>query len=321
MDIMVRSVDDAVRLTAVLRAQGYTFERRELPWLKRWPDTSTMYGQFNLKFIKLYGLPNIDLHFGGYSMRHCGLHHLREPDSQSGLSYYSRQDNILLLVGNAAGDHRITTKDVNDLLHCLDCEQVSWEHVLSELEAVALVPFSQVMLRRVQEACSLTLSQRATVENVLGTTRPEWPEPATHRSWERRRLATVKNAFRLGARHSYRRAITTTLTACRYYRKPLRLAVRRRRGWPVSRMPVLNPWTCLRLVPVELLKRIMTESDHAPLGPSRLGVTGPSEALSAELSIVRLPHGDIVRSNIGDFLPTVYYNLDRRLIALVDLQP
>jgi hypothetical protein len=36
---------------------------------------------------------------------------------------------------------------------------------------------------------------------------------------------------------------------------------------------------------------------------------------------VRLPHGDIVRSNIGDFLPTVYYNLDRRLIALVDLQP
>jgi hypothetical protein len=83
-------------------------------------------------------------------------------------------------------------------------------------------------------------------------------------------------------------------------------------------MPALNPWTCVRLVPVELLERLMMESDHAPLGPARLRVTGPREAISAELSVVRLREGDIVRSKIGDFVPTVHYALDRRLMALVD---
>jgi hypothetical protein len=68
---------------------------------------------------------------------------------------------------------------------------------------------------------------------------------------------------------------------------------------------------------VELIERLMTESDHAPLGPACLGVTGPTEAVSAELSVVRLREGDIVRSKIGDFVPTVHYALDRRLMALV----
>jgi hypothetical protein len=81
-------------------------------------------------------------------------------------------------------------------------------------------------------------------------------------------------------------------------------------------MPALNPWTCVRLVPVELVERLLAASDDAPLGPARLDVTGPARSLSAEMTIVRLPQGDVVRSKMGDFLPTVHYTVDRRLMAL-----
>jgi hypothetical protein len=318
IDLMVAGVDEAWRLAAVVRGWGYTFERKELPWLKRWLDDESLYGQINLKAVKLYALPNIDIHFGGYSVRHCGLHRLRPREVGSGLSCLGRQDNIPLLVGNAAGDHRITTKDVNDILRCLDGDEVNWEEVFAELGRVALVPFFTVMLRRVKEACTLTASQQEKVESMLARSRPEWPQPGVHRGWERRWLTTVTHAFRLGVRHSPRRAIAAALSACRYYWRPLRLTVKGRRGWPPPRMPALNPWTCVRLVPVELMERLMTESDHAPLGPTRLRVTGPREAISAELSVVRLREGDIVRSKIGDFVPTVHYTLDRRLMARVD---
>jgi hypothetical protein len=318
IDIMVRGVDDAVRLTALVRPHGYTFERKELPWLKGSLDGLTLYGQFNLKAARLYALPNIDIHFGGYSVRHCGLYRVPHPDDGPGLSAYRRHDNILLLVGNAAGDHRVTTKDVNDLLLCLDRDDVSWEHVRAELDGVALLPFFNVMLRQLRAACRLTVPQREQVDRMLAGSRPEWPQPGTSRGWERRWAATTTHAWRLGARHSYRRAFVAALSACRYYWKPLRLSVTGRRGWPAPRFPALNPWTCVRLVPVELVERLLTQSDSAPLGPADLGVGGPARALSSELCIVRSPRGDIVRARIGDFLPTVYYSLDRRLLALVD---
>src|SRR5262249_20226475 len=141
IDLMVAAIDDAVRLAAGVRRLGYTFERKELPWLKRWPDADLVYGQFNLKAIKLYALPNIDIHFGGSSVRPCGPHRIAPRDRGPGLSYYTAQDNIPLLVGNAAGDHQITTKDLNDILRCLEGEDVDWEHVCRELDDVALLPF------------------------------------------------------------------------------------------------------------------------------------------------------------------------------------
>ena len=318
IDLMASCLDDAVRLAAAVRGLGYTFERRELPWLKRWPDADLVYGQFKLKAIELYALPNIDIHFGGYSVRHCGLHRSPPQDHGPGLSYYTAQDNIPLLVGNAACDHQITTKDLNDIFLCLDREDVDWQHVCRELDDVALLPFFHLMLRRLKDASRLTVSQRRTVDGMLGRSHGEWPRPATHRGWHRRWLATTTHAFRLGMRHSYSRALVTALSACRYYRRPLRLAVTARRGRRAGRMPALNPWTCVRLVPVELVERLLAASDEAALGPARLDVTGPARSLSTEMTIVRLPQGDVVRSRMGDFLPTVHYTVDRRLMALAE---
>ncbi|MBA4376476.1 MAG: hypothetical protein C0401_09940 [Anaerolinea sp.] len=318
IDIMVRSVDDAVQLISVFRDLGYTFERRELPWLKRDPITGNVYGQFNLKFSQLNVFPNIDIHFGGYSVRHCGFLGFKKENLKSGLSYLSLQENIPLLVGNAAGDHRITTKDLNDLYISLDINSESWDRVIAELDTVELLPFFSVMLYNLKQWFNLSNSQSSKVEGIINTTSSEWPQPGLALSWQRRWLATSKHAFKLGVRHSYRQAIIATFTAIRYYWKPRQLVVAKRRPGTISRMPELNSWTCIRLVPVELLERIMSESDNEPIGMSYLKVTGPTKPISSELSIIQSSYGDVVRSRIGDFLPTVFYGLESQLLELAN---
>lgn len=318
IDLMVRSVDDAIRLIQVLRELGYTFERRELPWLKRDLATGNLYGQFNLKFSQLNGSPNIDIHFGGYSVRHCGLLGFKKENLKSGISYLSLLENIPFLVGNAAGDHKITTKDLNDLYISLDINSEDWDRIIAELDSVALLPFFNIMLCNLKQWSSLSSSQSSRVEGILNTTQPEWPKPGLFLSWQRRWLAISKHAFKLSVRYSYHQAIIAAFTATRYYWKPLQLVVVKRNPRSISRMPSLNPWTCIRLVPVELLERIMSKSDNKPIGMPSLKVTGPTKAISSELSIIQSSHGDVVRSRVGDFLPTVFYDLDNKLLELAD---
>ena len=105
-------------------------------------------------------------------------------------------------------------------------------------------------------------------------------------------------------RHSYRRAVTTSLTAARYYWRKRALQPRVA-GPTAGRLPRLNSWTCVRLVPTAALRRPSAGDDTEP--PARsLPIDGTEHGLSAELTIVRSPQGDIVRTSLGDFIPGVY---------------
>ncbi|MGW4802130.1 nucleotidyltransferase family protein, partial [Nonomuraea sp. NPDC004297] len=133
LDLMVATFDDAVRLTGALRELGYGFNRHELPWIKRTSGPRDLYGQFSLHHRDPAHSPGIDLHFGGYSIRHCALHPLPELDKTPGLSYLTPAQNLPMMVGNAAGDHKITTKDLNDLALALDQPDVNVRRLLTQL--------------------------------------------------------------------------------------------------------------------------------------------------------------------------------------------
>lgn len=318
IDIMVWRVDDALQLMPILHDLGYMFECRELPWLKRDLATGNVYGQFNLKFSQIDTLPSIDIHFGGYSVRHCGLCRLKKAQPKPGLSYLSLQENLPYLVGNAAGDYRITTKDLNDISLSLNIHSKGWRQAIAELDIVGLLPFFNLMLYNLKQFSNLSNLQSLRIEGILKRSNPEWPQPSSFLSWQRRWLATSKHAFRLGLRHSYRQAIISAFSAMRYYWKPLQKVVVKRRQDSVTRMPELNSLTCIRLVPVELLGRILSDSDDEPIGISCVKVTGPTRQISSRMSIIQSSYGDVVRSPIGDFFPMVFYELDRQLLDLAN---
>lgn len=304
LDLMVAGVDEAVRLTDRLMPVGYDFHSQEWPWVKRSVESGVIYGQFSLKHEAPERHPAIDLHFGGYSVRHCGLHPLGAWDRRPGLSYYGTQQNLPLIVGNAAGDHDITTKDINDLAIALEDPAIDWALVLEQLEAVHLLGFFRRMIDELDATPLRLLHRDSALSPLLADVRPEVPAPGPSFAQQRRWAATVLHAFAIGARHSYLRAGVTTMTAAHYYWGNRTLKVRPRGVGGPRRLPKLNNWTCLRLIPVDALRHRSGAS--APRRSRFLQVDGPCRSLSAELTAIRSPVGNIIRTPLGDFLPGVY---------------
>jgi hypothetical protein len=307
LDLMVAGVDEAIRLTDRLCSAGYEFHGQELPWIKRSLETGVIYGQFSLKRGAPEQEPAIDLHFGGYSIRHCGLHRLGDGDRRPGLRYYSTQQNLPLIVGNAAGDHEITTKDLSDLAIAMTDEAIDWPTVLEELDEVKLLGFFRRMVDQLEATPLRSSYLDSPLPPLLKDVRREVPAPHPSGSRRRRWAATVSHAFAVGARHSSARAAVTSLSAARYYWGDRTMSVRSGKGRAVPRLPKLTSWTCVRLVPATMLRRLHdTDSDVSP-GPRFLDVSGPERQLSDELVAISSPIGDVVRSCLGDFLPAVFH--------------
>ncbi|MGP3928810.1 nucleotidyltransferase family protein [Nonomuraea sp. KM88] len=307
LDLMVATVDDAVRLTARLREAGYDFDNLEWPWVKRSLESGVIYGQFNLNDGALENRPTIDLHFGGYSVRHCGFHPLGTGERKPGLSYYEIQQNMPLLVANAAGDHDITTKDLNDFGLALQDPSMDWDQLLRELEAIKLLGFFKRLAEELDATPLRPLYRDSVLPTRLKRVRAETPAPRVSLMWQRRWAATVRHAYALGARHSYARATVTTLSAARYYWGHRVVKVRSRAIRPGPRLPRLVNWTCVRLIPAALVKRLRSGDDGTAAGASFLPVRGPQRSLSEELTAIRSPVGDIIRTRLGDFVPAVYH--------------
>src|SRR3984885_218212 len=303
LDLMVDGVDAAIRLTDRLIASGYNFHSQEWPWIKRCVESGVIYGQFSLKHVAPERPPAIDLLFGGYSVRHCGLHPLTATRPRPGLSYYGTQANLPLIVGNAAGDHDITTKDLNDLAIAIEDPAVDWAAVLDQLDQVRLLGFFRRMIDELEATPARAVYRDSALRMLLPAGRREVPAP--HPSWPRQRrwAVTVQHAFAVGARHSYIRAGITSLTAAHYYWGDRTIKMRPRPSWSRSRLPRLNSWTCVRLIPATLLR----QPDGQPEDQPRfLPTEGDQHRLSAELTAIRSPAGDIIRTALGDFVPAVY---------------
>lgn len=308
LDLWIPDVDEAWRLTRALRREGWVYQDNELPWFKR-DVRGQLYGQ-----IRLWAgveQPDVyaDIHYGPfYSVRHCAVLRLREPD---GGRVMAPAENLAMMVGNAANDHFITVKDVNDMYLALDRDDVDWERLLATLRGARIERFFALMVDRLHRCTRLDERRRERLRMLRLPRWREFPGPLpTEWSWRRRWMTTVVHAGRTARATAGLPVVRTVGGAAWYYARPLRLrlvdAVRR----PL-RVDVADNARCVRLVPPE----------QVAAGAGALPPAAPSRAEARPLpgcqtiDVVSLPHGDVVSCGPDRFLPTVDYAIDRRLVA------
>jgi Uncharacterised nucleotidyltransferase len=322
IDVWVPTADEACALAAPLMEAGFDIDPQELPWLKATLD-GRLYGQMLLRAqVDADMSISVDIHFGGYSVRHCGLLSLDPKGAGPGLHRLDPEQNLPILVANAAGDFFIPLKDLNDLYLYLDPDiaDVDWSRVRQQLSSVGLEAFFDAMLDRVARWYSLDEHRRRQVANLRFGSRHEPPPSPFEPQWYRRWGVTTVHAARLGLRQSVRAGWRNATTAARYYVRHLRLDLDRSR-WTYHRTPRLrrdlNPWTCIRLVPAAIATGLLPDSRQAGRGEQRHARTAdPYQVLPGTtcVRVLELADGDLVAMNGRMYVPTVWYRLPESLV-------
>lgn len=321
IDIMVPDIRSAFALAQKLRRHGFSYEPQEIPWFKRDIVSGALYGQINLRFPADVGPPSVDIHFAGYSVRHCGFLPLPTGlSSEGGLSYFTHEQNLPLLIGNAAGDHRITTKDVNDLLITLGQRDLHWEHILDVLETAQLLGFFRCMLDRLVATAIPSPDVTEVVRDLLRRSRPEAPRPLPSFEDARRWAATTAHAWHIGRGESVARGVAWTVSAARYYAGALRPHLGR--SSRPFRIRSLDPATCVRLLPRAELEALRCAGPVSRDSPSVSRISGPGLEIGETLQVLPTESGDLVRVGDEVFVPTVWYRIDPNILdayfAIID---
>jgi putative nucleotidyltransferase-like protein len=317
-DVYVESEQDAWALAGWLRRHDYSYYENELPWYKRELADGWIYGQIMLRKQVRGADVLIDIHYGGYSVRHCALLRLGAPALEPGWHTMDRVRNTAVMVANAAGDQFITTKDLNDLALAVGDQALDWPAIKQSLAGAGLQGFFNNMLRRLTELFDLSpaAARAASAAAFPGAGEPMPPfwQPDSGQRWS----VTVRHAYSHGRRSSLARGVIAGATAARYYRANLRpRAVPRRR----APLPRARPWTCVRLVPLAVAMRAGGTGGPTPSPGAGDGDAAGTEVLGrAELSrsgamqSVRTTAGELVEAAGELFLPTVYYKMSEALI-------
>lgn len=258
IDVMVNTVDDAWRLVGWLRRRGYDWCQYELPWIKRAPD-GHIYGQAAV--WKWHGeIPaRIDVHFGGYSVRHCRL--VPCPVEDRGLYRLDPLHNLPLLLGNAAGDFFVRLKDVNDIVLMLrTVAQEDWAPALEPVRAAGLGPFWNALLAEVLRTSDLSGYQRDLARRLRFRGTPGEHVPFGRQVWRARARATVADAYRAGrSERGAGTGLARAWSAYRYYRRPLRTTVAatcHHRGGAALLLDDLRHDVCVRLIPTSMIRAL-----------------------------------------------------------------
>ncbi|MEU4771532.1 nucleotidyltransferase family protein [Micromonospora sp. NPDC023644] len=312
MDVQVSTLDDAWRLARLLREDGYGYPDGEVPWFKRDITTGELYGQVRVVTPRRDRV-SVDFHAGPYSVRHCGRMHLGQGPSMPSEGPLSWVDNICCVLGNAAGDCFIDLKTVNDIVLCLpELHDASALH--ARLDEAGLLPFLTTCLDRVARWSRLDARQQDQLARLMPDCTAE-PEPPLLDDQPGFRLSVTVDHARAVARRWFpddpTRVEQVAATAAEAYgnEHPLRLATSDETR--PARLPELNNWTCVRLVPAALAQRVLDPAGHldAPRAQPRLS------ALTEEVTVAGHDCGDLVTA-IGDtFVPTVDFALTPGLVA------
>lgn len=312
-DVYVRSEQSAWALAGWLRNHDFDYDEQELPWFKRELESGRLYGQVRLgrtvHDVKVF----IDIHYGGYSVRHCGLLEVRVSPMEPGWHMLDQPQNLVMGVANAAGDQFITVKDINDLMLALDDPSLDWEAVRSGIASVGLQGFFNAMLSRVREIGELSPEATRRAEAVAFEGDSEPLPPIWAPDGRQRERVTVRHAYAQGRRHSLSQGVVAGVTAAKYYGADLSLQVVRRRRR--ATLPKARPWTCVRLVPTPLATRL-SGSGPAPSSladSSAVVLDKTNVSASGAVRCVQTPAGDLVEAAGELFLPTVYYNISETL--------
>lgn len=321
LDLFVRSRADATRLSRRLRHEfGYSYHPHELPWLKYDAGAQLVYGQICLLAPDGGSGLHVDLHFGDYSVRHCGRLGLADalPRRPAGVHVMAPEENLACMVNNSAGDYYITAKDLNDLLMALSLPSFDIARFAAPLRRSNLTGFLGFLVTRLRRVAVLTPQQEAGLR-AMPVTRTLEPVPELDGPhWRQRCLGTTMHAFGIGRSRGLRSALRIAANAYRYYRRPLRLAVAA--GSPGANPEVLdlNPWTCVRLVPLDLAQSLAAEHPVEPaLAAGAEALRGVrTAAYPADPGIERSDTraGSFVHVDGETFVATVSYRLPAELV-------
>jgi Uncharacterised nucleotidyltransferase len=311
-DVYVDTAENAWRLAGWLRDRGFGYDESELPWFKRDWTGQYVYGQVRMcRPLNGVGM-FIDIHYGGYSIRHCGLLLVSTADDAPGWHLLDRSHNLVLGIANAAGDQFIAVKDLNDLWLALHDPSVDWEVVRRGVRAAGLERFFNAMLYRLGEVNTLDARANTRVAELRCGRKTAALPPLRSPDQRQRWRATCRHAYAYGRRYSRRLAVLAALTAARYYGSRLHLRVVRQR---FARLPDARPWRCVRLVPVGVAARLLPSQASDGTVPTPIAATA-TPLFDGALTVLRTPAGDLV-SAVGDvFVPTVYYDLNHDLVAI-----
>ncbi len=243
LDLWVQDPSNATLTWSNCLNHQYWFNSREYPWLK-WAADGQIYGQVNLRPHRPDGShdssrPDIDVHFGGYSVRHCGRmpRLMREIRSNEfGQRFVSPDDCLLQMIINAAGDHRITSKDLLDVVvlsRVLEDPAATAEQIV----VLGLGGFFNRMRKQ--------LTAHGILISIQGFDRISLEKPAPSQSLvkTRRTIVTAAHAWRVSPSGRKNQA---SASATRYYAKRLALHAPRRQPF----RPILDPTACIRLIPL-----------------------------------------------------------------------
>ncbi len=287
LDLFVDDITDAWTVAGRLLRSGYVVAADELPWIKVDVATGTPYGQIVLEPDGDDGRRDrlrLDIHFAGYSVRHCGFVGLS-------ISSWDANSDFLCTLGNAAGDCCIRLKDVNDL-RLLACDDTFDPHRAADLVTRAgIEAFAGQVLAAGEAVCAAWPPALGRVLQSLQVTagRRERIRPFASPRRLQRWTLTTRHAWRLGRRQSLARAISYSLSGARYYARARQLT--RTRTAP-RRPPPLNNVSCLRLV--------------------ELGTGDPPDHSRDTVTICRYSGGNwLVRAGPTLFAPTIYMRVPR----------
>lgn len=316
LDIMVHDVSAASVLTRELRARGYAYEPRELPWIKFDPLDGTTYGQVNLRSPDRDSVLSVDIHFGGYSVRHCvRVPDVPDRDAKPGLVTSPLETWVMQMLGNGAGDLAVTAKDINDLTQALHRDDTDWDRVAHAARTAGLRPFLSAVAERTRSLVDLDPAAAARAERLSGRVRE--PIPWSGRGSARTRVAmTVAHAGLVGARGGGPGVgVSAALSAYRYYASALNLGVRPNDA--AENTLRLDRETCVRLVPVD------TACDVVAGGRGDEPTRRPPGAASGSGRLAWTPgeHGYAVHLAGELFVPTVDYQLSPQHVASVASTP
>jgi hypothetical protein len=306
LDIMVHTVDDAWQLASWLRERGYDWCEYEWPWLKRDVRTQRIYGQFQVWKPQGGEYLRFDIHFGGYSVRHCRL--AACTPSTGGLSLLEPAANLACLLGNSSGDFLIRLKDVNDVAVLLRNGHLAPEATVETVRHLGLGRFWNTLIDRVAAEVSLTEPEHEALRSLRVDRRPRQRVPFGVASPRARTVATVLDAFAYGqALAGPLRGLRVALPAWSYYRKKHELKVGAcAHDGPSTLIPAMTNETCVRLVPTRLIDPdTRTAPAAAEIGSARRRDI-PGTSLLTE---VVTDHHAFIDGGGERLVPTISYHL------------
>ncbi|MFD5315831.1 hypothetical protein [Streptomyces sp. NPDC127098] len=323
IDLFVRTCADGWRVSRILREEfGYVYQDNELPWFKYDEDEDLLYGQINL--VAPAGSPdflNVDIHFGDYSVRHCARLGLTDtlPFSPPGLHIVAPEENLACIVNNAAGDYFVTAKDTNDLLTALSRPSFAADRLTARLRRAHLQGFFGYLVTTLRASSALT-AQQETALLALRPARTLEPSPLPDRpDWSRRCIGTTVHAFSTGRARGLLPAVRLAADAFSYYRRRLTLSVVQPEHETSIRPVSFNPWTCVRLVPVDLARSLLPDDVSSPPSAPAAAGAGAGVRMAEDPDIERFDtaSGSYLRVGEEFFVATVSYELSRGVIARV----